>query len=500
MNKHKVKSGINIQPLAGSTGTERGDVTYNLTTNQLEVFTTSEEAISTTSNTQTLTNKTLTSPVITGATISGTFTGSPTFTGNSTFNGTVTISNSAATSALDVTSANGIVSKFMSSGANNATIVIDNNTGGFQSAISFRDAGSTKFQVGKNTDNTFFIFDQAHSRNSMTIDANGDVNFFPGGVGNAIFNTTPIVSSAGTIGVSVRSSANSGGSRFYELRNSGGAPTTVGWLMAADYSAANVFEITPSNVNGGNTSPNSYTVPAFKISSVGVVSIPGTTASTTSSNGALVVTGGVGIGGALNVAGTVAGSNISGSNTGDQTITLTGDVTGSGTGSFATTAASTQPNIANLSRAAGVAVHGTNTNDTPSAGYVGEIKSSIISFGSRVNLAGSGALTEITNITLTAGDWDISAMGFFHANGATSPTLAELYLATTSASTSGSATGDTQNYNGSPPITGGEDLGIPITPTQKLLSGSQTYYLNAQMNYTGGPAQVYGKIYARRMR
>lgn len=35
--------------------------------------------------------------------------------------------------------------------------------------------------------------------------------------------------------------------------------------------------------------------------------------------------------------GTVAGSNLSGTNTGDQTITLTSDVTGSGTGSFATT-------------------------------------------------------------------------------------------------------------------------------------------------------------------
>ena len=39
--------------------------------------------------------------------------------------------------------------------------------------------------------------------------------------------------------------------------------------------------------------------------------------------------------------GTVTGSNLSGTNTGDQTITLTGDVTGSGTGSFSTTLANT---------------------------------------------------------------------------------------------------------------------------------------------------------------
>lgn len=33
--------------------------------------------------------------------------------------------------------------------------------------------------------------------------------------------------------------------------------------------------------------------------------------------------------------------NLSGTNTGDQTITLTGDITGTGTGSFATTLANT---------------------------------------------------------------------------------------------------------------------------------------------------------------
>ena len=39
--------------------------------------------------------------------------------------------------------------------------------------------------------------------------------------------------------------------------------------------------------------------------------------------------------------GTVSGSNLSGTNTGDQTITLTGEVTGSGTGSFATSLSTT---------------------------------------------------------------------------------------------------------------------------------------------------------------
>ena len=39
--------------------------------------------------------------------------------------------------------------------------------------------------------------------------------------------------------------------------------------------------------------------------------------------------------------GNISAANLSGTNTGDQTITLTGDVTGSGTGSFTTTLANT---------------------------------------------------------------------------------------------------------------------------------------------------------------
>lgn len=47
--------------------------------------------------------------------------------------------------------------------------------------------------------------------------------------------------------------------------------------------------------------------------------------------------------GGVNITGAVSASNLSGTNTGDQTITLTGDVTGSGTGSFATTLATVTP-------------------------------------------------------------------------------------------------------------------------------------------------------------
>lgn len=56
-------------------------------------------------------------------------------------------------------------------------------------------------------------------------------------------------------------------------------------------------------------------------------------------------TGNFAVTGNITATGTITGSNLSGTNTGDQTITLTGDVTGSGTGSFATTLATVNANV-----------------------------------------------------------------------------------------------------------------------------------------------------------
>jgi hypothetical protein len=56
--------------------------------------------------------------------------------------------------------------------------------------------------------------------------------------------------------------------------------------------------------------------------------------------------------------GAVSGSNLSGTNTGDQTITLTGDVTGSGTGSFASTIAAGVVTNAKLADMTGTVIKG----------------------------------------------------------------------------------------------------------------------------------------------
>jgi len=71
-------------------------------------------------------------------------------------------------------------------------------------------------------------------------------------------------------------------------------------------------------------------------------------------------------GGAVTATSTITASNLSGTNTGDQTITLTSDVTGSGTGSFATTIAAGVVSNAKLANVATATIKGRTTAGTGS--------------------------------------------------------------------------------------------------------------------------------------
>ncbi|GAB5560516.1 MAG: hypothetical protein SynsKO_21630 [Synoicihabitans sp.] len=75
----------------------------------------------------------------------------------------------------------------------------------------------------------------------------------------------------------------------------------------------------------------------MQMAASGALDLYSSVGSTSPTTGALTVVGGAGVGGDLNVGGDLSASNLSGTNTGDQTITLSGDVTGSGTDSFVAT-------------------------------------------------------------------------------------------------------------------------------------------------------------------
>lgn len=79
-------------------------------------------------------------------------------------------------------------------------------------------------------------------------------------------------------------------------------------------------------------------------------------------NPGLVSTGTQTIAGAKTFSGAISASNLSGTNTGNQTITLTGDVTGSGTGSFAATIANDAVTYAKMQNASAYTLPANNTS------------------------------------------------------------------------------------------------------------------------------------------
>lgn len=180
---------------------------------------------------------------------------------------------------------------------------------------------------------------------------------------------------------------------------------------------------------------------------------------------------------------------------------LTGDVTGTASGaSIATTAAATQANIVTLSKSTGVAVHGSNTNDAASAGYVGELINANVARSSFISLSANTA-ANITSISLTAGDWDIRGAGGVRTQN--TMTQINVALNTTSASL---GTGDSYANFGSGlgvmvntgiAILAANDYTLALPTSRVSLSSTTTIYLVMQ---TDTAQHAYGYVEARRVR
>ena len=138
---------------------------------------------------------------------------------------------------------------------------------------------------------------------------------------------------------------------------------------------------------------------------------------------------------------------------------------------------------------------GTTTNDNAAAGNIGEVQRG---FNAGTSATGNNNYFDVTNIVLTAGDWDISAVVSFGLNGATG-TAAYGGIGTASGN---SATGTVANDNfiGGPFPTGAYGTSVTIPSYRVSIAGSTTYYLKAQMTYSAGTPTAAGRISARRVR
>jgi hypothetical protein len=159
------------------------------------------------------------------------------------------------------------------------------------------------------------------------------------------------------------------------------------------------------------SNPSGYTNNTGTVTSVsvttangvsGTVTNPTTTPAISLALGAITPT-------SVAASGAVTGSNLSGSNTGDQTITLTGDVTGSGTGSFAATIGANKVTYAKMQAASAVEkLIGSNASGTALTE---------ITLGSNLSMSGSTLNAAVASGSVTSVNADGGTTGFSFTGG-----------------------------------------------------------------------------------
>jgi hypothetical protein len=153
---------------------------------------------------------------------------------------------------------------------------------------------------------------------------------------------------------------------------------------------------------------------------------------------------------------------------------------------------------------AGSTLTATNTNDDAASGYYGEEMHSSVLVASAVSLT-SGAITNVTSLALTAGDWEVSGSVAFKDSTVTSSTLHQAAISTGSGTFPTVGSGNNYTSVAHASLNGGSDIGdtsfvLPVGPTRISLSANTTYYLNANEAFGGGTTKAYGYMHARRAR
>jgi len=149
--------------------------------------------------------------------------------------------------------------------------------------------------------------------------------------------------------------------------------------------------------------------------------------------------------------GTVTGSNLSGVNTGNQTITLTGDVTGSGTGSFVTTLAATVP-ISKGGTGQITAPNAINALVPTQTGNAGKFLTTNGSVVSWTTVSGSGSVTSVAiagnnGISIVSGSPITTAGTITLGLGAITPSSVAAVGTVTGSNLSGTHTGSSSGTN-----------------------------------------------------
>lgn len=142
---------------------------------------------------------------------------------------------------------------------------------------------------------------------------------------------------------------------------------------------------------------------------------------------------------------------------------------------------------------------GVVSGNAAAAGHVGEVISSAVAVGSAVSLTTATA-ANVTSISLTPGDWDVSADINFTATGATTAAGASVVggISTTSATlpTDGTEVNDLVGGLTTTTFKTGNSLSRKVVN----VSVNTTVYLVGIATFSAGTVGAYGAIVARRVR
>ena len=147
---------------------------------------------------------------------------------------------------------------------------------------------------------------------------------------------------------------------------------------------------------------------------------------------------------------------------------------------------------------------GTATNNNAIAGQIGEFVTATVAIGAAVALT-TAVASNVTSISLTAGDWDISAVLDHNIAATTSLTQLNASISLTSGALSPQAGGSglgtdatgTASFAAMIP-TAGITQAIPLV--RLSIAGTTSVFLVAQDAFTVSTISAYGTLRARRVR
>ena len=144
----------------------------------------------------------------------------------------------------------------------------------------------------------------------------------------------------------------------------------------------------------------------------------------------------------------------------------------------------------------GKGIAGTATNDNADAGIVGEYVSSTVA-ASGVGLT-DATFANITTISLTAGDWDVS--GVVGVTTGAGTTIAYINYGVSTTSATNGALGQMGSLTTNATIAATTDFVTPVPTTRLSLASTTTVYLVTRVSFAVSTANAYGVIRARRVR